>query len=239
VTSRRLLYPDLPGSRLLDSSADEVLHRFVKAWLNEFMPRLPMGLLSTSFRRWRVHAGPWHKIERLREGEDLWFVLRNEDTRELLKHGGRYCLYKGRVCPDPTAVVGPDLIFAWEHIEDATEACDVANQVYEEDRGHEHRYNTPWSGMTAYMPDERINERLLHEVGLTVASYHTPASGDYVLCGIDTPTRNVERLLMRLCFLVHDERDWTVQTEAGLVYVTMDERQPIEMLADMAIGGAT
>ena len=107
----------------------------------------------------------------------------------------------------------------WEIVED--DAIDFVRE-----RMDESRYGFPWAWNWAFQPDERITDDELREAGFTVAHY-TGGDGDlYRLCGIDGGGYSVDGAhFAPLCAIVYANRSkyhWTVETDNGEAYITVD-----------------
>lgn len=173
---------------------DRTFERFVGRFMEWAMPRFPLGLLDKSHERWEiVEDDPSEYITELEEGPEGLISYRYHANWN-----------------------GCEKTF---FIED-----DAINFVRE--RMDESRYGFPWAWNWAFQPDERITDDELREAGFTVAHY-TGGDGDlYRLCGIDGGGYSVDGAhFAPLCAIVYANRSkyhWTVETDNGEAYITVD-----------------
>lgn len=166
------------------------------------------------------------------------YVVVNEHTgvclsslSDYVQHGDIYFEREDVVYEGETDAWG------WEDEGDAWAAAQEADEAYESEHGHEHRYGFPWAHGTVFIPDPYISDAALKGAGFVVASYIGGDGDDrrndsYRLAGIDGGGYSfMGAHFATLVALHHEERQMKVETAHGDVFITTDERADLEVLA--------
>jgi len=178
---------------------DRAFERFVDRFMERFMPGFPLGLLDTSsevaYERWEiVEDDPTEHITEIQEERDDLIV-----TRYLADWNGYEETFD---CFDD----------AFDHVRQCMD---------------ESRYGFPWAWSWAFLPDDRITDDELREAGFTVAHYTGGDGVTYRLCGIDGGGYSFAGAhFATLCAIVYANRSkhgWTVETDNGEAYITLED----------------
>ena len=176
---------------------DRTFEKFVDRFMERFMPGFPLGLLDTSSE---VAHERWEIVE----ADPYDHVTEVPDGRYLASGDG----------------------FEEEFFETEDDAIDFVRERMEESR-----YGFPWAQSWAFRPDDRITDDELREAGFTVARYTGGEGGrddcQYRLCGIDGGGYAFDGAhFAPLCAIVYANRreyGWKVETDEGLVYITLED----------------
>lgn len=220
------------------TNTDDHTTRFMEKWL----PGFSLSLLEKDYERWDMLPKPWFSVVRLP-------YTAEEDEHEVWGWGIQEVNY-GHSVGDNTHEWATELwsylssrpewdstdgnSWVWEEEADAEDAAEEASRWYEHEHGHEHRHGHPWANNFVYIPDERISTKDLLSAGFVAANYQD-SDGDWVrCCGIDGGGYGfMEPHFIKLYFLHVDRFDWLHERADGTkVYVTFDNRHPLEKLAD-------
>ena len=186
---------------------DRTFEKFVDRFKRGFMPGFPLGLLDTSsevaHERWEIVGDDPSEFVSQRD-----LMLYNGDDDRCITH------YHAD----------------WNGCEETFETVDEAIDFVRE-RMEENRLGFPWAWNWSWMPDERITDDELREAGFTVAHYTGGAGGrdddQYRLCGIDGGGYSFKGAhFALLCAIVHANRreyHWTVETDNGEAYITLED----------------
>jgi len=164
----------------------------VNTFMDRFMPGFPLGLLDTSSE---IAHERWEIVE----DDPMECITESQDGRHHADWNGY------------------EETFDFEE-----EAFDFVRERMEESR-----YGFPWAWNWAFLPDERITNDELLAAGFTVATYTGGEGGragyQYRLCGIDSGGYSFRGAhFATLCALVHENRRWTVPTNDGPAYITVE-----------------
>lgn len=239
----------VPFSALFDPAHDYLdpeFERTVNAFVSEFMPSAPLALLDTTSdfaaERWEISPPAFHTPVRIAfpgraETRTVWAVQNNSVSQPtFLESRLRYAqgLELGEDLEVHAESNNAVRMFLWFDQNDAEEAARLADTAYEADSGHERRLAFPWAFGRFYLPGDSLTDKDLLAEQFVVAQY-TGGQGrlsedeQFRVVGIDRG--DARRMLARLCVRVHERWVRPLRTSAGDVYVTLDERTPLEQLA--------
>jgi len=173
---------------------DRTFEKFVDSFMQRYMTGFPIGMLDTSSE----------------VAHERWEIVEDDPSDHVTE------------VPDGRYLASGDG-FEEEFFETEDDAIDFVRERMEESR-----YGFPWAWNWSWMPDERITDDELREAGFTVAQYTGGAGGrddcQYRLCGIDGGGYSFAGAhFARLCAIVYANRGWTVETDDGLVYITLED----------------